>query len=575
MQLAHIPMTNLSVSAANMRAGRKAPDISDILPSVRARGVLVPLLVRQNSSPDTFEIIAGRRRFHAAQAVVGKGAQAEPLPCAIIEAGDDAAAVEASLIENTARLDPDEVTRWQTFTRLIAEGRSVEDIATVFGLPELAVKRVLALGNLHPRIRKLYAEQQIDAGTVRQLTLAPIARQKDWLALYRDPQAYVPRGHQLKAWLFGGASITTKAALFDLADYPAPIVADLFGEDSYFSDADLFWSLQMAAVAAKAEGYREGGWTVEVLERGQSFQRWEHEKVARTRGGKVLITVSERGEVEAHEGWLSRKEAQRLARGESAVTEDTRPNRPEITGAIQTYVDLHRHAAVRAKLTDFPSVALRLAVAHMIAGSSLWAVRVEAQRAGSDAIAESVESCPSEGAFDAKRREVLALLEFDAESPTVTGGQERGSGVVAVFAKLLVLDDEAVSHVLAVVMGETLEAGSGVVEAVGRHIGADLHGVYEPDDALFAGIRDREVLVAMLAEVAGPEVADANKAERGATIKAIIRDCLAGENGRPKAEGWLPRWLAFPPATYTARGGVSQVTQYALIATLVPAPVAG
>jgi ParB family chromosome partitioning protein len=36
-----------------MRAGRKAPDIANILPSVRARGVLVPLIVRQNGSPDT------------------------------------------------------------------------------------------------------------------------------------------------------------------------------------------------------------------------------------------------------------------------------------------------------------------------------------------------------------------------------------------------------------------------------------------------------------------------------------------------------------------------------------------
>ena len=574
MQLAHIPMTNLSVSAANMRSGRKAPDISDILPSVRARGVLVPLLVRQNGSPETFEIIAGRRRFHAAQALVGEGGEAEPLPCAIIEAGDDAAAVEASLIENTARLDPDEVTRWETFTRLIKEGRSVEDISLTFGMPVPMVKRVLALGNLHPRIRKLYADEAIDAATVRQLTLAPLARQKDWLALYRDPEAYAPRGHQLKAWLFGGASITTKAALFDLADYPAPIVADLFGEDSYFSDADLFWSLQMAAVAAKADAFREAGWTVEVLERGQCFQRWEHEKVGKTKGGKLSISLSERGEVEIHEGWLSRKEAQRLARGES-VTEDARPNRPEITAAMQTYIDLHRHAAVRAKLTDFPGVALRLAVAHMIAGSSLWSVRVEAARAGSDAIAESVESCVSEGAFDAKRRAVLALLGFDAEAPTVTGGQERGSGVVGVFAKLLALDDAAVGQVLAVVMGETLEAGTAVVEAVGRHIDADLHGVYDPDAALFDGIRDREVLVSMLTEVAGPEVADANKAEKGATIKAIIRDCLNGENGRQKVEGWLPRWLAFPPASYTARGGVRQVADYARIATLVPAPVAG
>lgn len=48
MQLAHIPLDQLNISALNMRHGKRAPDISDILPSVRARGVLVPLLVRPN-----------------------------------------------------------------------------------------------------------------------------------------------------------------------------------------------------------------------------------------------------------------------------------------------------------------------------------------------------------------------------------------------------------------------------------------------------------------------------------------------------------------------------------------------
>jgi ParB family chromosome partitioning protein len=51
------------------------------------------------------------RRFHAAHAVAEETGEAEPLPCAIIEAGDDAAALEASLIENVARLDPDRTMR--------------------------------------------------------------------------------------------------------------------------------------------------------------------------------------------------------------------------------------------------------------------------------------------------------------------------------------------------------------------------------------------------------------------------------------------------------------------------------
>ena len=69
MELQHIALARLSVSKANMRTGRKPPDISNILPSVKARGVLVPLLVRPNSEDGHFEIVAGRRRYHAALAV--------------------------------------------------------------------------------------------------------------------------------------------------------------------------------------------------------------------------------------------------------------------------------------------------------------------------------------------------------------------------------------------------------------------------------------------------------------------------------------------------------------------------
>lgn len=158
MKLDFIPLANLSISKANMRDGAKPPDIADILPSVRARGILVPLLVRPNCGAGCFEIVAGRRRFHAALAVQGERGEAgaEPLPCAILGDTDDAAALEASLIENVARLDPDEVSRWETFTRLVKEGRSAADISATFGIPELGVKRVLALGNLLPRIRDLY-----------------------------------------------------------------------------------------------------------------------------------------------------------------------------------------------------------------------------------------------------------------------------------------------------------------------------------------------------------------------------------------------------------------------------------
>jgi ParB family chromosome partitioning protein len=558
MQLRHIDIANLTVSAANMR-GKGKVDIANILPSVRARGILVPLMVRPNGSPDTFEIVAGKRRYHAALAVAEENSgDAEPLPCAVLDDADDAAALEASLIENVARLDPDEVTRWETFTRLVKEGRSPEDIALTFGLTELQVKRTLALGNLLPRIRQLYRDQKIDAVTVKHLTLASKAQQKEWLGMLDDPAAYAPRGSSLKAWLFGGDSIPAKTAIFDLATYEGELIADLFGEDSYFASTNAFWAAQNAAIEANAATYREAGWSdVIVLEPGSYFHTWEHERRTKKQGGKVFIAVSHRGDVTVHEGYVSHREARRQEHSEAG----DKPKRPELTAPMQNYIDLHRHAVVRARIAGKPMLALRLVLTHAIVGSGLWNVRVEPQRALTDAIAESVETCASEAVFDVQRRAVLATLGFDAEAPTVTNGYEGDCGISGLFVRLLALSDEAILEALAIVMAETLEAGTPLIETLGRQLQIDMQDAYTVDGTLLDLIKDREVLDTIVAEVAGGPVAEANAKATGKVKRQIVADCLSGTNGRARIERFVPRWMAFPPSAYTERGGVATVSR--------------
>ncbi|MEZ5655385.1 MAG: ParB/RepB/Spo0J family partition protein [Sphingobium sp.] len=559
MKLDFIDLGKLSVSKANMRYARKAPDVSDILPTVRARGVLVPLIVRGNCAPDAYEIVAGARRFHAASIVAAETGEAAPLPCAILEEGDDAAAIEASLIENLARLDPDEVTQWETFTRLVKEGRSIDTIAATFGLPYAAVRRILALGNLLPRIRDLYRREEIDAATVRHLTMASKRQQQAWLALYDDADAYVPTGHQLKAWLFGGQSIKASVALFDLAEFKGTLVADLFGEDRYFADPDAFWEAQNAAIEVRRAAYLEAGWSdVMIVPPSDHFHVWEYEKAGKRKGGRIYIDVRGTGEVSFHEGYVTRKEARRIESGEHLGT-GQKAARPEITSTMQTYVDLHRHAAVRTKLTAHPHVALRLMVAHAITGSHLWTVKPEPQSTRNDEVRESVETCVSEAEFDEKRRAVLAVLGFSAEEPTVTGGNGDDYGLVGVFLRLLDLPDPVVMDVIAIVMGETLASGSAAIEAVGSEIGIDMARYWQADDAFFGLLRDREVLDALVAEVAGPVVASANVGEKAKVLKKIARDHLDGTDGRAKHENWVPRWMRFPPSAYTARGGVGTV----------------
>jgi ParB family transcriptional regulator, chromosome partitioning protein len=560
MHIDQIPLDRLSVSKANMRAGKKPPDVSDILPSIIKRGVISPLVVRPNCSAGHFEIVAGKRRYFASLEAARQGKAGVSLPCITLGQGDDAEALEISMIENMLRQSPDQVTQWESYTRLVKEGRSVEDIAATFALTELQVKRILALGNLLPRIREAFRAEEIDAPTVKHLTLATKPQQKAWLALFEDADGYAPRGQQLKAWLFGGASIATSAALFDLAAFDGQIVKDLFGDEGYFADADQFWAAQGIEIERRKSAYLEDGWSaVEIVPAGVYFQTWEHEKTPKRKGGRVYIDVNGKGEVAFHEGYLTRKEARRQGEGGSEAAKPSATVRPEITGAMTSYIDLHRHAAVRSALAANSGVALRVMVVHAICGSPLWGVRVQDQRSRNEAITESIETSVAEARFDERRRAVLAVLGFDPDEASLTLGHEPRNGVTGLFQRLLELPDAVVMEVLGVVMAETLASGTGLIETIGLHLGVKMADYWVADDAFYGLIRDREVLTEMLRDVGGDTVAQAHAAEKGKTIKGVIGDYLTGGNDRAKVEQWVPRWMAFPPSAYTQRGGVATV----------------
>ena len=554
MELRHISIENIHDTKLNMRHDRKPPDVSDILPTVKAKGILQPLLVRPyaDGGDEAVEIVAGRRRYWCGRAIVDEQGSFAPLPCAVMEAGDDASAIEASLIENAARRDADPMTEHVTFVRLIKEGRKVGEIAATFGMTQIMVEQRLALGNLLPKIQDAFTSEEIDDQTVQYLTMASKQQQKDWLRLFENEDGNAPMGHQVKRWLFGGQSIATTVALFPLDAYTGHIVADLFGEESYFADADMFWELQIAAISEKRE-YLLAAKRPEVivLDAGERFDQWAHDKTPKKKGGKVFITLSQRGEVEVHEGWLSRKEA-RKGRGktEGSGAGSTAKARPAMTQAMENYLELHRHAAVRLALLKSPDVALRLLVAHAVASSGNWQVKPEPQRTRSNDIRASVEQSPAQAAFAAEREAVLALLALpddSAESTQSGGGDHR---TAAVFARLLTLSDAEVQRIAAFAMADSLAAGSAAVEVAGVHLKADPREVWQPDATFFELIRERATINAMLAEVAGEAVAKGNVTEKVKTQKQIIGDCLAGKKDRPKVENWLPGVMAFPFRSY-------------------------
>lgn len=122
-----------------------------------------------------------------------------------------------------------------------------------------------------------------------------------------------------------------------------------------------------------------------------------------------------------------------------------------------------------------------------------------------------------------------------------------------IFAKLLKMSDKEVMKIAAVLMAETLVSGDEAVDLADKTLEVDLTGAWTPDEPFWTNLWDKAVVNAMLAEVAGKATADANLTATGKVQKGILQDALAGSNGRKKASGWLPKWLAFPTRRHTKR----------------------
>ena len=508
--LKSIPLSELRISKLNMRHSRKKPDVSDILPSIRESGIRQTLLVRKEC--DGYGVVAGRRRYFALKEIEKETGEMPLVPCAIMTEEDAASAIAASVIENVGRLPASEMEQYTAFKRLHDEGRSVDEIAAFFGVTELLVRRVLALASLADPIRKLYAEDEIDRETIRALTLATEDQQAEWLRLYESEDERAPRGRNCKAWITGGAIITTDKALFDIADHDGQITADLFGEHGVFADPEAFWKAQSAAVAQRIEAYIADGWKdVVCLERGAFFHRWDHQTRTKRQGGKVYVELRHDGTVTFHEGYISQAEARRQEKK---------------TGNDDAHECTSRKEDTRASLE------------------------------GSKAAAELEE----------KRARIASLFEalsVSAEARRNTDAYR----LCEIFAALLAMSDEEVMEVLAFTMAQTLETGGPVVEAVLHVCETDLPACWKPDAAFFELLRDKRAINAMVADIGSRSLAESCASDTAKVQKAIIGNRIMGHGCEPNPD-WRPAWMQVPPARLIEGAGSPPADAWARISGL-------
>lgn len=162
-----LPVEFIIANRANPRRSFDPEQLEDLTNSIREKGVMSPLLVRPSTDPNIFELIAGERRWRAAQKA---GLHEVPV---IVREVDDKEALELAIIENVQRADLNPLEEAMGYGQLIEQFEyTQQDLAQVIGKSRSHVANTLRLLKLPEDVRSMVASGTLTAGHARTLITA-------------------------------------------------------------------------------------------------------------------------------------------------------------------------------------------------------------------------------------------------------------------------------------------------------------------------------------------------------------------------------------------------------------------
>ncbi|MEF2071292.1 ParB/RepB/Spo0J family partition protein [Consotaella aegiceratis] len=157
-----LPIDRIIPNPRNPRRTFDPADLADLAASVKAHGVVQPILVRPAEDPDRFEIVAGERRFRASRLA---GLSEVPV---LVREFTDRQSLEIAIIENVQRTDLNAVEEARGYQMLVQEhGYTQSDLAEVLGKSRSHVANTLRLLKLPQEVQDMIVRGDLSAGHAR------------------------------------------------------------------------------------------------------------------------------------------------------------------------------------------------------------------------------------------------------------------------------------------------------------------------------------------------------------------------------------------------------------------------
>ncbi len=168
-----VPVEKIRPNPNQPRRDFSADQLEDLANSIREKGIIQPLILREVAdSPGTYEIVAGERRWRAAQTV-----QLHEVP-ALVRDYDDSEVLEIAIIENIQRADLNPVEEAAGYRQLMDRfGHTQERIAEALGKSRSHVANTLRLLSLPESVQKMLREGRLTAGHARALVTSDRAEE--------------------------------------------------------------------------------------------------------------------------------------------------------------------------------------------------------------------------------------------------------------------------------------------------------------------------------------------------------------------------------------------------------------